>query len=143
MSVQDGKRFAELLEKARQVDLVPYLIRRGEQLKQEGSEYRVLNYGGWLGCKWHWWSAGKSGKAVDFLIEVYGMTLAEAVEELLSGSPASEQSLSIGQVHVSVSSQNGLQMPSRACNDKRVIAYLCKRGIDYSVIIRLLKDNKL
>lgn len=145
MSGQDGKLFAELLEKVRQADLVPYLIRRGEQLKQEGSEYRVLNYGGLMvkGCKWHWWSAGKSGKAVDFLVEVYGLTLAEAVEELLQCSPASEQSLSSGQVNVSVSSQNGLKMPSRACNDKRVIAYLCKRGIDYSVVIGLLKANKL
>ena len=134
----------EILEQARHADLVEYLRLRGVSLKREGNEYRVLDIGGGLmvkGYKWHWWSADKAGKAVDYLIEFYGMTLQQAVSELL-GCPVCPV---VDEIPAScTNSQTCFQLPDRNSDNRRVIAYLCKsRKLDYSIISELLKQRLL
>ncbi len=131
----------EILEQARHADLVEYLRLRGVSLKREGNEYRVLDIGGGLmvkGYKWHWWSADKAGKAVDYLIEFYGMTLQQAVSELMDCPVVDEIPTSY------VACQTCSQLPDRNSDNRRVIAYLCKsRKLDYSIISELLKQRLL
>lgn len=133
----------DILDQARHTDLAEYLKTHGYDLKKEGKSYRVSGYGGLIvtGYKWSWKSQGIGGKSVDFLVTVLGMTLQQAVEELTSGNipylpdePPPPPELPI---------TANFELPERANNEKRVIAYLCKRKILYNTITKLIKSGKL
>ena len=134
-----------ILDQARHADLAEYLKTHGYALKREGKSYRVSGYSGGLivtGYKWSWKAQGIGGKSVDFLVKVLGMTLPQAVQELTSSNipylpdeppPLPEPTVS-----------DNFQLPERASNDKRVIAYLCQqRKIQYDTVIKLIKSGKL
>ncbi|MBQ9199680.1 MAG: DUF3991 and TOPRIM domain-containing protein [Lachnospiraceae bacterium] len=135
----------DILDQARHTDLAEYLKTHGYDLKKEGKSYRVSGYSGGLivtGYKWSWKTQGIGGKSVDFLVKVLGMTLPQAVQELISSNipylpdeppPLPEPTVS-----------GNFQLPERADNEKRVIAYLCKRRqIQYDIVIKLIKTGKL
>ena len=78
---------------------------------------------------WHWKSRDVGGKsALDYLIKVEGMKFVEAVQALCEESPS----------YIPPPSQpeqpKEFLLPPAAENNRRVFAYLLKRGIDRKVI---------
>lgn len=128
----------ELIKQARQTNLVAYLLNRGEPLKRIGKNYTHKNHDS-LFIKdnmFIWYSQQKQGNSIDFLMLYYGMKFNEAVKELTGTIlPKIQQS---GMVYKTP------QATQRASNEKRVIAYLCKkRGLKNSLIFALIKQGKL
>lgn len=126
----------ELVQKARQTNLVAYLMNRGEPLKPVGSNYIHREHDS-LYIKdnmFVWYSQDKKGNSIDFLILYYGMTFKQAIEALTGTQlPA-----------VPEPPQKRTQSRQRATDEKRVIAYLCKRrGLKNSLIFALIKQDKL
>lgn len=90
-----------LIEQARQADLPDLLASRGWHLKREGRDYRIPGHGGltlWQDdaglWRWTWFSRGKGGDAISFLMEFEGLSFREAIE-VLSGERWPESSLSV------------------------------------------------
>lgn len=114
-----------LIEIASRVNLVDYLMSRGEQLKKAGQGYTLKQHDSLRFYKntFHWYSKCLQGNSIAFLCLYYKMTFPEAVNELcrfVNVTPAVNQDC------------------------KRVIAYLCKkRGLDYSLVTALINDNLL
>lgn len=130
----------DILEQARYADLVSYLIVRGVPLKKEGRSYRIFGYGGLIvtDYRWYWHSRGRGGKAIDFLMEFFGMTFHEAVREL-TGFCIQRNDFLLERKEVVRD-----RLPDRASSEKRVIAYLCKtRGIEFNTVINLIRADKL
>lgn len=127
-----------LIKQARQTNLVAYLLNRGEPLKRIGKNYTHKNHDS-LFIKdnmFIWYSKQKQGNSIDFLMLYYGMKFDEAVKELTGTILPTIQ-------------QSGMeykppQATQRASNEKRVIAYLCKkRGLKNSLVFALIKQGKL
>lgn len=133
----------DLIKQARQTDLVSFLQSRGENIKRIGREYTLAEHDSLRikGNMYYWNSKGTHGNSVDFLREYYNMTFQEAVEALTSHAS------NIGNVSVPPTTnapQRAAQPPQRANDEKRVIAYLCKRrGLDSSIVFSLIKSGKL
>lgn len=84
----------EQRDRAASVDLVPFLEARGERFKKSGSEYRWTTHDSVTVRKnvWYQHSNNGSGNAIDFLNTFYGMSLREAIKELLNGEePAGDE----------------------------------------------------
>lgn len=130
----------ELIKQARQTNLVAYLLNRGEPLKRIGKNYTHQNHDS-LFIKdnmFIWYSQQKQGNSIDFLILYYGMKFEEAVKEL------TETILPIMQTQQVETLYKPLQATQRASNEKRVIAYLCKRrGLKSNLIFTLIKQKRL
>ncbi len=80
--------------------------------------------------KWYWWSRGIGGRsALDYLIEVEGIPLVEAVQRInaMEGIEKSVPS-------IYVPSHKPFVLPERNSNNDRVLQYLHMRGIDREVI---------
>ena len=126
----------ELVRKARQTDLVAYLMNHGEPLKRVGANYVHREHDS-LYIKANmfvWYSQDKKGNSIDFLMLYYGMSFKEAVEAL-TGADLQE---------VTYTPQSHAETPQRATDEKRVIAYLCKRrGLENRIIFNLIKQGKL
>lgn len=132
-----------LIKQARQADLVAYLMSRGENLKRVGSNYMIAEHDS-LRIKenmYYWNSRGTHGNSVDFLMEYYNMSFQNAVEALTSHASNTGNDLI---PPTTSASQRAAQSPQRANDEKRVIAYLCKRrGLDSSIVFSLIKSGKL
>ena len=128
------------VKRARQANLVDYLIQRGEPLKRVGANYIHREHDS-LYIKdnmFVWYSQDKNGNSVDFLMLYYGMTFKEAVEEL-TGEQFPNPMPTIKQQQ-----PKRPQSYQRADNEKRVIAYLCKRrGLESNIVFTLIKQGKL
>ena len=133
----------EIIKQARQTNLSAYLITKGEKLKRVGQNYILCEHDS-LYIKdnmFVWYSRNKKGNSVDFLMCYYGMTFKQAVEELTQQTLPRVSNLSD---RPSEPSQEPLQLPTRAENEKRVLGYLCKRrGLKNSLIFALIKQGKL
>ena len=127
----------ELVRKARQTSLVAYLTSRGEQLKRVGQNY-ILREHDSLYIKdnmFVWYSQEKKGNSVDFLMLYYGMTFKQAIEALTGAELPTT---------ANYTPQKRTASPQRATDEKRVIAYLCKRrGLENRLVISLIKQGKL
>ena len=79
----------ELIRQARQTDLVAYLISRGEPLKRIGANYVHKDHDSLFikGNMFTWYSRGKQGNSVDFLMLYYEMNFREAVSEYRFPTP--------------------------------------------------------
>lgn len=133
----------ELVQKARQTDLVAYLTEKGEELKRIGSNYTLKQHDSLFikGNMFCWYSRNKQGNSIDFLMCYYGMTFKQAVEELTQQTLSRVSEVSDNHPEAS---QEPLQQPTRAENEKRVLGYLCKRrGLKNSLIFALIKQGKL
>jgi len=129
----------ELIRKARQTNLVAYLTAKGENLQRIGKNYIIQEHDSLYikGNMFIWYSQNKQGNPIDFLMCYYGMTFQQAVEELTS------KALTDTQTPLYKPSEP-LQATTRATDEKRVIAYLCKRrGLKNSIIFDLIKQGKL
>lgn len=123
----------QLIQEARQADLVSYLRSKGVELKRKGiGSYCLAEHDSLVitGFKWNWFSKGMSGNALDYLVKVEGMTFKDAVE-VLTG-----KTLQGGDSGTSGTSGTG--------RHRQILAYLCKsRGLDYTRITQLIQTGYL
>lgn len=128
-----------MIDKAAHANLIAYCQSHGIQLKREGREYVIVEHDSvyisaekpWL---WYRHSTGEGGKAVDFATKYLGMDFRSAVFEMLGKLP-----------NVDIEVQSAAPYtPNTSTDQKRVIAYLCKkRGLDYSLVTSLIRAGKL
>lgn len=134
-----GKLTSSMIDKAAHANLVAYCQLHGIELKREGREFVIKeNDSIYISAEqpWLWYrhSTGQGGKAVDFAMKYLGMPFREAVFEMLGKLPDVEIE----------STPEIAYKPDTATNQKRVIAYLCKRrGLDYKLITGLIRNGKL
>ncbi len=129
----------EQIEKANNIDLEEYLLRRGEKLKRTGKESRFYyrDSGGEhdsvsvSGNRWYDHKNQTGGYPVKFMQEFYGLGFREAVRELLDGDmpvyqgkhPSPNES---GSTEGMWQETPKLVLPEKADNMKRLFAYLLK-----------------
>ena len=124
----------EELKQARRCDLLTYLqatqpqelveLRRGVFCLRSHDSLKISN------GKWYWWSRGIGGRsALDYLIEVEGIPLVEAVQRI-NGLTGSE---SLSSPSISLPRRPFL-LPQRNGSNERVLRYLQQRGIDRDVL---------
>lgn len=121
----------ELIEQASHKNLIEFCQIKGIELKCQGNSYVIKdNDSLYISTKepykWYRHSTNEGGKAIDFCIKYLGMDFRTAVFEL-TNCVLSE--------HIQCNENS---------NQKRVIAYLCKRRcISYEIVVQLLKTGKL
>lgn len=122
------------LKQARKCDLLTYLqaaqpqelveLRNGVYCLRSHDSLKISN------GKWYWWSRGIGGRtALDYLIEVEGIPLVEAVQKInaMEGIEKSVPS-------IYVPTHKPFVLPERNSNNDRVLQYLQMRGIDREAI---------
>lgn len=119
------------IRRARQANLVSYLTKKGYKLKPEpgkGENYRLIGHQGLIIQGNHFFQFGgdKKGNAIDFLMQIEGMTFSQAVEDLLGYTYTAipENVKSVQSKH-----RKDFALPAAAANNKRIINYLKNRGI--------------
>ena len=126
----------EMIQKARQLDLLTYLqLQQPWELVSIGqNRYQTkthdslkIDHG-----KWYWWSRSIGGRsALDYLVAVEGWEFRKAVlyilelERIPLMRPASTQS---------AKEKVPLRLPAKASSNRQVQAYLMRRGIDGDII---------
>ena len=126
----------DLVAKARQLDLLSYLQMQApwELVPSGPNRYQTkahdslkIDHG-----KWYWWSRGIGGRsALDYLVAVEGWEFRKAVLYILELEriplirPAPTQS---------AKEKVLLRLPAKASSNRRVQAYLMRRGIDSDII---------
>ncbi len=122
------------LKQARRCDLLTYLqaaqpqelveLRNGVYCLRSHDSLKISN------GKWYWWSRGIGGRsALDYLIEVEGIPLVEAVQKINAMEGIEKTVPSIY-----VSTHKPFVLPERNSNNDRILQYLQMRGIDREVI---------
>ena len=90
---------------------------------------------------WYWWSRGIGGRsALDYLIKVKGVKFRQAVE-ILAGAPQS--SVAEKMERQKKETVQWIQLPPRHADNRRVFAYLSRRGIDPEIIRCCIKTGLL
>ena len=133
------------IQAARSVDLVAFLQARGYELKIVGNQYCLAEHNSLFisGNMWNWFSQGKGGNSVDFLVHYEGMSFIDAVNELL-GSKASQRSFSENQLAQSHSEPKEFTLPEPAGDNRRAFGYLCgKRGISRTVLNAAISNGSV
>lgn len=126
------------IRRARQTNLVQYLMSKGYSLRREpgkGENFRLVGYQGLIVQKNHFFRFGgrnEKGNAIDFLVQIEGMTFPQAVEELLGYA-------AIPEVKSVQEQRKNFELPAAAANYKRIIKYLKHRGIPEQIIKELIK----
>ena len=126
----------DLVEKARQLDLLSYLQMQApwelvpigpNRYQTKAHDSLKIDHG-----KWYWWSRGIGGRsALDYLVAVEGWEFRKAVLYILELEriplirPAPTQS---------AKEKILLRLPAKASSNRRVQAYLMRRGIDSDII---------
>ena len=135
----------EVVEQARQIDLLTYLRRMEpdnvEQVKGTRNVYRTVDHDSLKisNGKWFWWSQGFGGyTALDYLIKVRNYSFMDAVEiltgkELANWTPPPKKE--------EKNEPKVLRLPEKYQDSKRVIQYLFNRGIDYQIIQECIADG--
>ena len=135
----------EVVEQARQIDLLTYLRRMEpdnvEQVKGTRNVYRTVDHNSLKisNGKWFWWSQGFGGyTALDYLIKVRNYSFMDAVEiltgkELAKWTPPPKKE--------EKTEPKALRLPEKYQDSKRVMQYLFDRGIDYQIIQECIADG--
>jgi len=144
------------IERARQIDVLDYALKyEHENVKRVGGTYRMKDHPSIeiKSGKWRWYSQGLSGKtALDFLIDVRGYGLVDAVCLLLNETPQCKERPDKAASYLQ--KQNTMEekppperlpfaLPRRNNNNNRAIAYLQSRGIDRDLIIACIDRDTL
>ncbi len=127
------------IRRARQTNLVQYLMSKGYSLRREpgkGENFRLVGYQGLIVQKNHFFRFGgrEKGNAIDFLVQIEGMTFPQAVEELLGYA-------AIPEVKSVQEQRKSFELPAAAANNKRIINYLKNRGIPEQMIKVLIPSG--
>ena len=122
------------IERAKEMDLLPYLKRYepDELVRISSNTYTTRTHDSLKISNglWMWWSRGIGGKgALDYLMKVRGMTFIEAVSQI-----ANDESKMKKPFEKPVKKEKILVMPKRAENNKVIVDYLKRRGINDNVI---------
>jgi hypothetical protein len=135
-----------LINQARSANLIDYFQSKGYELEQQDKEYYVKAFPGLCitpsECKWfsHYKAIGGTN-AINCLTKILDYDFRTAVSELTGADittttlpPMNEQGKTV----------EGVVMPPRANNERRVIAYLCqKRLIPYEIVADFITKGKL
>ena len=132
----------ETIAIARSTNAVDYLRRKGVELKPEGRVYFPAEHDS-LKIKdnyFHWFSRGLHGNTIDLAMAYFGYDFRTAVSDILS----------VGATTVPVTTapdklkNTPVELPVKAENEHRVIAYLCqRRKIAYKIVKQLIQDGRL
>ncbi len=126
----------EVIEQARQIDLLSYLqaFEPGELVRISGNNYTTRTHDSLKisNGKWMWWSHRIGGyNALDYLIKVKEYSFVEAVETLM-GKAAVMPSIAITKPKKDV--PKVLLLPEKSASTDKITEYLFSRGIDYAII---------
>ena len=126
----------EVVEQARQIDLLTYLqsCEPQELVRISGNNYTTRTHDSLKisNGKWMWWSRRIGGyNALDYLVKVKGCSFVEAVETLM-GKAAVMPSLTVRPKQEE--KPKVLLLPEKSASNDRITEYLFGRGIDYSII---------
>ena len=135
---------------ANTVDLEQFLRMRGERLERAGISSKLIYTDGSgkhdsimiHGSQWYDHKNQTGGGAIKFMQDFYGMTFAEAVQELLGVkvTPVSHKS----REDTAKEEKKEFILPEKAPNMRRVFAYLIKqRFIRSDVLVHFAKAGKL
>lgn len=134
----------EIIEKARQVDLLSYLkacepgelvkISNGHYCTREHDSLKISN------GKWYWFSRGFGGyNALDYLIKVKELPFLEAVERITGQTAYQPQ-----RPHTAKPEKpKVLLLPNTSRSTSRVHVYLRSRGIDAELIDFCIRTGRL
>lgn len=123
----------EQIDRANETDLAAFLRSQGEELTRSGREYRLKAHDSLTirGNKWFWHSRGKGGYPVDFVMEVYGKSFAEAMR-MLTGEARGGQIVSPLAV---TTPPPKFHLPPTARTNENAIRYLCDtRRLDRKLV---------
>lgn len=128
------------IQQARQTDLPSYLLARGEPLTKKGNEYRHGIHNSLIvkGNTYFWNSKQTGGSSLDFMMDFYGMTFQQAIEEL-TGEHSKQVVPYVPVLH----EPKVLVMPDKADNAKRVWAYLVQTRKISQLAVKLCFDKHL
>ena len=126
----------EVVEQARQIDLLTYLqsCEPQELVRISGNNYTTRTHDSLKisNGKWMWWSQRIGGyNALDYLVKVKGCSFVEAVETLM-GKAAVMPSTTVKPKQKT--EPKILLLPDKSASTERITEYLFGRGIDYSII---------
>ena len=135
----------EALEKAREMDLLTYLLmyEPEELIKISANNYTTREHRSLKisNGKWMWWSHGFGGRsALDFLIKVRDIPFREAVTIIIEPREYKTPSFYVPKA---TKIDKKLQLPERNLTDNRVISYLRSRGIDTELIKACINSGML
>lgn len=141
----------EQIEKANNIDLEEYLLRRGEKLKRTGKESRFYyrDSGGEhdsvsvSGNRWYDHKNQTGGYPVKFLQEFYGLGFREAVRELLDGDMPLYTQERAGTPCAEQGEKADFILPEKADNMKRLFAYLLKTRFLSRDVVKAFVDAGL
>ncbi len=132
------------IAKARELDLLTYLqtYEPDELVRVSSNIYSTKTHDSLKisNEKWMWWSRGIGGKsALDYLIKVKNLSLYEAVDRILG------KSFSVPNINKSPpkTEPKVFELPERAANNDKIIAYLSRRGISKTVINYFIENGML
>ena len=125
----------EVVEQARQIDLLTYLqsCEPQELVRISGNNYTTRTHDSLKisNGKWMWWSQRIGGyNALDYLVKVKGCSFVEAVETLM-GKAAVMPSMTVKPKQKT--EPRILLLPDKSASTERITEYLFSRGIDYSI----------
>lgn len=126
----------EVIEQARQIDLLTYLqnCEPHELVKISGNNYTTRTHDSLKisNGKWMWWSRRIGGyNALDYLVKVRGVSFVEAVETLLGKAAVMPI---ITEKPKQEDKPKVLLLPEKSDTNDRITDYLFGRGIDLVVI---------
>ena len=132
----------EVVEQARQIDLLTYLqsCEPHELVRISGNTYTTRTHDSLKisNGKWMWWSQRIGGyNALDYLVKVKGCSFVEAVETLV-GKAAVLPSLT---VKPKQKTEPVVNLPDKSASTDKITEYLFGRGIDYSIIRYCIERN--
>lgn len=124
---------------SRKANLEAYLHNRGYELEQEGLQCRVKAMSGLFVTHnlWYWHSKQQGGNAIDYLMQVEGLSFLDAITALVP-----YRSQVIDDCTEPVKGHPIFSPPPRNSSNSRVIAYLLKtRRIKSDVLFPLIRKN--
>ena len=126
----------EVVEQARQIDLLTYLksCEPQELVRISGNNYTTRTHDSLKisNGKWMWWSQRIGGyNALDYLVKVKGCSFVEAIETLM-GKAAMMPSMTVKPKQKT--EPKVLLLPDKSASTERITEYLFGRGIDYAII---------
>ena len=138
----------EQIAEARQVDLLTYLQEREphELVRSASGEYRTVSHGSLVISNGAWyWNRGKIGgvSALDYLVEVQGMGLVEAVETVAGIRAPSVFPTQLIRKPQERRKNKPLMLPLRMKYPTLLLTYLQSRGIRPDIIKRCLDSGAL